>query len=70
MFNSIRTKLTVTYIVLILAVLLVTSFFLLNTLEQYYISDQYLILEAAAHPVASEAVANLREAPNVVTLSN
>ncbi|MBT9166792.1 MAG: Alkaline phosphatase synthesis sensor protein PhoR [Syntrophomonadaceae bacterium] len=70
MFNSIRTKLTVTYIVLILAVLLVTSFFLLNTLEQYYISYQYLILEAAAHPVASEAVANLREAPNVVTLSN
>ncbi|GFP26004.1 hypothetical protein HKBW3S25_01490, partial [Candidatus Hakubella thermalkaliphila] len=70
MFNSIRTKLTVTYIVLILAVLLVTSFFLLNTLEQYYISYQYLILEAAAHPVAREAVANLREAPNVVTLSN
>ncbi len=70
MFNSIRTKLTVTYIVLILAVLLVTSFFLLNTLEQYYISYQYLILEAAAHPVAREAAANLREAPNVVTLSN
>lgn len=70
MFNSIRTKLTVTYIVLILAVLLVTSFFLLNTLEQYYISYQYLILEAAAHPVAREATANLREAPNVVTLSN
>ncbi|MBT9142369.1 MAG: Alkaline phosphatase synthesis sensor protein PhoR [Dehalococcoidia bacterium] len=70
MFNSIRTKLTVTYIVLILAVLLVTSFFLLNTLEQYYLSYQYLILEAAAHPVAREAVANLREAPNVVTLSN
>ncbi|MBS3886217.1 MAG: HAMP domain-containing protein [Dethiobacter sp.] len=70
MFNSIRTKLTVTYIVLILAVLLVTSFFLLNTLEQYYISYQYLILEAAAHPVAREAVANLREVPNVVTLSN
>jgi len=70
MFNSIRTKLTVTYIVLILAVLLVTSFFLLNTLEQYYISYQYLILEAAAHPVAREATVNLREAPNVVTLSN
>jgi len=70
MFNSIRTKLTVTYIVLILAVLLVTSFFLLNTLEQYYISYQYLIMEAAAHPVAREASANLREAPNVVTLSN
>lgn len=70
MFNSIRTKLTVTYIVLILAVLLVTSFFLLNTLEQYYIGYQYLILEAAAHPVAREAGPNLREAPNVVTLSN
>lgn len=70
MFNSIRTKLTVTYIVLILAVMLVTSFFLLNILEQYYLSYQYLIMEAAAHPVAREASANLQEAPNVVTLSN
>lgn len=70
MVNSIRTKLTVTYIILILAVMLVTSFFLLNILEQYYIGYQYVILEAAALPVVREARPSLRETADVVTLSN
>jgi signal transduction histidine kinase len=39
-FNNLRTKLTVSYLVLILAVMVLTSFFLLNILEHYYLSHQ------------------------------
>ena len=49
MLNSIHTKLTFTYIVLIVVVLVLTSLFLLNTLEQYYFAYQYEAMTRAAN---------------------
>ncbi|MDW7684321.1 MAG: ATP-binding protein [Bacillota bacterium] len=70
MFNSIRTKLTITYLVLILVVMVVTSFFLLNILEQYYISYQYRYMTMSANVVARHAPGYIRTTPDVVAVSN
>ena len=70
MFNSIRTKLTVSYIVLIMAVMVLTSSFLLNILEQYYIAYQYEAITRAANIIAKYSPGYLRTTPDVVTISN
>jgi signal transduction histidine kinase len=70
MFNSIRTKLTVTYLVLILAVMVLTSLFLLNILEQYYISYQSEAMTRAANIVAEFSTGYLRTVPDVVAISD
>jgi signal transduction histidine kinase len=70
MFNNIRTKLTVSYLVLILAVMVLTSFFLLNIIEQYYITYHKNAMTTAANLASGLSAGYLRSAPDVVTLSN
>lgn len=69
MFNSIRTKLTVTYLILILAVMVLTSIFLLNILEQYYLAYHSDALAAAANVAASFSAGYLKATPDVVAIS-
>ncbi|MCL5982457.1 MAG: cell wall metabolism sensor histidine kinase WalK [Firmicutes bacterium] len=69
MFNNLRTKLTVSYLVLILAVMVLTSFFLLNILEQYYLSHQSETLIRAAKIVGEFSAGHLRTAPDVADIS-
>ena len=68
--SSIRTKLTVTYVALMLAVMVLTSFFLHSILEQFYIDHQYHTISRAATPISELAVGYLRSTPDVVTISN
>lgn len=70
MFNSIRTKLTVTYLILILAVMVMTSLILLNILEQYYVAYQYETMTRAANLVSEFTVGRLHAVPDVVAISN
>ncbi|MCW3489002.1 sensor histidine kinase [Dethiobacter alkaliphilus] len=70
MVNSIRTKLTATYVILMLAVMVLTSFFLHSLLEQYYIDHQYETVSRAAMPISELAGSYLRTTPDVVTISN
>jgi signal transduction histidine kinase len=70
MLNSIRTKLTITYITLVLMVMVLTSFFLLNILGQYYTSYQYAAMTAAGKLVSGQASGYLRSTPDVAVLSN
>ena len=70
MFNSLRTKLTVTYIVLIVVVMVLTSFFLLNILEQYYFAYQYEAMTKTATLTAEYAAPRLQSPPDVGSISN
>jgi two-component system, OmpR family, sensor kinase len=70
MFNSIRTKLTITYIALVLMVMVLTSLFLLNILGQYYTTYQYAAMTAAGKLVSGQAAGYLRSSPDVAVLSN
>jgi signal transduction histidine kinase len=70
MFNNIRTKLTVTYLVLILAVMVLTSFFLLDNLEEYYLAYQAEALIRAANLAGEFSAGYLRAAPDVAAISN
>ncbi|NLM52665.1 MAG: cell wall metabolism sensor histidine kinase WalK [Firmicutes bacterium] len=70
MFNSIRTKLTATYIILIVAVMAFAAFFLLNVLSNYYLSYEYAKLQGAAKVVRDLVATKLQAAPDVVDISN
>ncbi len=70
MFKNIRTKLTVSYIILMLAVMVLTSFFLLDNLEEYYLAYQSEVMVTAANVVGDFSAGYLRATPDVVTLSN
>ncbi|MCR3923185.1 MAG: cell wall metabolism sensor histidine kinase WalK [Firmicutes bacterium] len=70
MFNSIRTKLTVTYIILIVVVMVFTALFLLNILEQYYFAYQYSAMTRAANLVSGFAAPKMIATPDVVDISN
>jgi signal transduction histidine kinase len=70
MFNSIRTKLTITYLTLIMVVMVLTSFLLLNILETYYIAHQYEAVTRAANVVARFSTGYIRSTQDVVTVSN
>ncbi len=69
MFNSIRTKLTVTYLALILVVMALTSFFLLNILEQYYLSYHFETMQRAGNLVAEFSSGYMKESPDIGTVS-
>jgi len=69
MFNNLRTKLTVSYLVLILAVMVLTSFFLLKILEQYYLSHQSETLLRAAKLAGEFSAGHLRTSPDVNIIS-
>ena len=70
MLNSIHTKLTFTYIVLIVVVLVLTSLFLLNTLEQYYFAYQYEAMTRAANLIGGIVGPKLASTPDITDLSN
>lgn len=70
MFNSIRTKLTATYILLIVAVMAFAAFFLLNVLNNYYLASEYSKLQGAAKVVRDLVATKLQAAPDVVDISN
>jgi len=70
MFSSIRTKLTITYIVLLVVVMVSASFFLLNLLKNYYFSYQQTNMMAAAKVVRDLVAPKLQAVPDVVDISN
>ena len=70
MFNSIRTKLTATYIMLIVAVMAFAAFFLFNVLNNYYLAYEYSKLQGAAKVVRDLVATKLQAAPDVVDISN
>ncbi|HZK24469.1 MAG TPA: ATP-binding protein [Oscillospiraceae bacterium] len=70
MLNSIHTKLTLTYIILIVVVLVLTSLFLLNTLEQYYFAYQYEAMTRAAKLIGGFVAPKLVNTPDITDLSN
>lgn len=70
MFHSIRSKLTVTYLILIFAVTLIINIFLLNLLEQYYLGYQKEILTRSGRLVADFSEGYMQEGSSYVVLSN
>ncbi|PKM83967.1 MAG: hypothetical protein CVU88_00395 [Firmicutes bacterium HGW-Firmicutes-13] len=70
MFGSIRSKLTITYIIIILLASLLTNSFLLNILEQYYLGYQKEVLSRSGRLVADFAEGYLRDGDSYAVLSN
>lgn len=70
MFNNLRTRLTASYLILILATMMLTSYFLLNNLEEYYLAYQKETLTRAAKLVADFSIPYMLEAPDVIAVSN
>lgn len=70
MFSSIRTKLIASYLILIVAVMLAASFFLLTMLRNYYHEYHADTMVGAASLVRDLVVSKLRETPDVVDISN
>ncbi|NLZ38780.1 MAG: cell wall metabolism sensor histidine kinase WalK [Firmicutes bacterium] len=70
MLKSIRTKLTVTYIILIVTVMVSSSFLLLNILKQYYFDYQYTEMTRSAALISSFVAPKLVDKPDVVDISN
>ena len=70
MFQSIRSKLTVTYLILIFAVTLIINVFLLNLLEQYYLGYQKEVLTRTGRLVADFSEGYLQEGSSFMVLSN
>jgi len=70
MFNSIRLRMTVTYLLLIAAVMLVTGVVLLNMLEKYYISAAEENLERTGRLTANFISSYLRDGADPVLISN
>ncbi len=70
MYSSIRTKLTLTYVVIIFLVTLFFNSFLLNLLEQYYLGYQREVLNSAGRLVADFSERYMVEDGNYVALSS
>lgn len=70
MFNGIRQRMTITYLLLIAVVMLVTGLILLNMLEKYYLSSAEENLERTGRLTAEFIATNLREGADAVLLSN
>lgn len=68
-FYSIRFRLTTTFLVIILAVMVIISFFLYNTLERYYMNNFKDGLESSAFISSDFVVGNLRGQVDSVRLS-
>ncbi|NLZ92992.1 MAG: cell wall metabolism sensor histidine kinase WalK [Firmicutes bacterium] len=69
MFKSIRTKLTATYIIIIVAVMVLTSFLLLNILKQYYFDYQYTDMTRSATLISSFVAPKLIDKPDAADIS-
>ena len=70
MFNSIRLRMTITYLLLIAAVMLATGIILLNMLEKYYLSSAEENLEQTGKLTAEFIASYLRDGADAVLLSN
>ncbi len=70
MFQSIRSRLTVTYLILIFFVTLIINVFLLNLLEQYYLGYQKEALTRTGRLVAEFSQGYLQEGSSYMILSN
>lgn len=70
MLNKLRNKIIVSYLVLISLVMVLTSFFLLNSLEKYYLEYQSEALLRAARLTAVFASGSLLTVPDVVRISD
>ncbi len=70
MYSSIRTKLTITYVVIIFLVILFFNYFLLNMLEQYYLGYQREVLNSAGRLVADFSQRYMVDEGNYVALSS
>ncbi len=68
-FYSIRFRLTTTFLVIILAVMVIISFFLYNTLERYYMNNFKDGLESSAFISSDFVVGHLRGQVDSVRLS-
>lgn len=69
-FYSIRFRLTATFLVIILAVMIIISLFLYNTLERYYMNNFLSSLERSGFLAAEFVVGHLRGQIDSVRLSN
>ncbi len=70
MFKSIRGRLISTHIIIICAVMLIISIFLLNILEDYYLDYQLETMSNAGEWVAERAVVFVRHETDLVALSS
>lgn len=70
MFNSIRLRMAVTYLLLIAAVMLATGLILLNMLEKYYLSSAEENLERTGRLTAEFIASYLGDGADTVLLSN
>lgn len=68
-FRSIRSRLTVTFLAIILAVMLIISLFLYNQLERYYINSMQKNLIGSGFLVAEFVAGHLRDQTDPVRLS-
>lgn len=70
MFNSIRLRMAITYLLLIAAVMLATGLILLNMLEKYYLSSAEENLERTGRLTAEFIASYLGDGADTVLLSN
>ncbi len=70
MWRSIRFRMTITYLLVIVAVMLVTGLILLNMLEQYYLSSEEENLERTGKLAAQFIFTYLRDGADSVLLSS
>jgi len=70
MFNSVRLRMTITYLLLMAAVMFVTGLILLNMLEKYYLSSEQENLERTGRLTAEFIASYLQNSADAVLLSN
>lgn len=70
MFSSIRARLIITYVVIVLLVMFLVNVFLLNLLENYHLGYQKDVLNQAGRLVADFSHDSLVEDPDYVALSS
>lgn len=68
-FHSIRSRLTVTFLAIIAAVMIITSLFLYNLLERYFFNSMQDSLTRSGFEAARNVVGHLREQTDTVRLS-
>ena len=68
-FHSIRSRLTVTFLAIIAAVMIITSLFLYNLLERYFFNSMQESLTRSGVEAARNVVGHLREQADEVRLS-
>ncbi|MGI6329022.1 MAG: ATP-binding protein [Dethiobacteria bacterium] len=70
MLNSIRLRMTITYLLLIVAIMLATGIVLLNMLEKHYLSSEEENIERTGRLAAQSIISYLRDDADPVLLSS